>query len=231
MMKSCNNPVCGIGTKNATPTGVADAMARWSREGLFDALAAQRVVAGPVFNIDEMGRNPQLQARGFFRTSFSSSTRFPGPFARMSESSWHLNAEMPIRLPRLASTPAAWMRSSRIVPAPKAKGRWPACAAWCLRKHGQAPMRRSCSPCSAQKSSSSNQRASRQLARHLPQSAAKRLQNVATAQHAWNCNPLYNSVNLNKQCITVDLATADGVDLFKSLVAHVDFVARTSRPA
>ena len=56
---------------------VADAMARWSREGLFEALAAQRVVAGPVFNIDEMGPQPALCARGFFRTPPDSSTHYP----------------------------------------------------------------------------------------------------------------------------------------------------------
>ena len=74
---------------------VANTMAQWSRQGLFEALAAQRVVAGPVFHIDEMGRNAQLLERGFFRMPANSSTRFPGPFARMSESNWCLGAEMP----------------------------------------------------------------------------------------------------------------------------------------
>ena len=210
---------------------VADAMAQWSREGLFEALAAQRVVAGPVFNIDEMGRNPQLQARGFFRTSSSSSTRFPGPFARMSESSWHLNAEMPDG-PAAVGFNAGGMEPLKPHRA-GAEGQGPLAGlrglvltqAWAgtyatellallgaeviqLETRGRLDSWRGT------------------YRNPLP----KRLQNVATAQHAWNCNPLYNSVNLNKQCITVDLATAEGLDLFKSLVAHVDFVAENFSP-
>ena len=34
-----------------------------------------------------------------------------------------------------------------------------------------------------------------------------------------------NSVNLNKRCITVDLAQPEGIDLFEQLVAQADFVA------
>ncbi|MEJ2089784.1 MAG: CoA transferase, partial [Gammaproteobacteria bacterium] len=48
--------------------------------------------------------------------------------------------------------------------------------------------------------------------------------------HRANVSPLYNSVNLNKQCITLDLDTDDGVTLFKKLVAHVDFVAENFSP-
>ncbi|MDA1075696.1 MAG: CoA transferase, partial [Proteobacteria bacterium] len=42
--------------------------------------------------------------------------------------------------------------------------------------------------------------------------------------------PLYNSVNLNKRCITLDLSDPDGVALFKRLVAHADFVAENFSP-
>jgi crotonobetainyl-CoA:carnitine CoA-transferase CaiB-like acyl-CoA transferase len=58
----------------------------------------------------------------------------------------------------------------------------------------------------------------------------KALQDQPTAQHAWNVSPLYNSVNLNKQCITVDLNTEQGVEIFRSLVCQVDFVAENFSP-
>jgi crotonobetainyl-CoA:carnitine CoA-transferase CaiB-like acyl-CoA transferase len=58
----------------------------------------------------------------------------------------------------------------------------------------------------------------------------KNLTDRAEAKHAWNLSPLYNSVNLGKRCITLDLATTEGVDVFKRLVAHADFVAENFSP-
>ncbi|MDA1003614.1 MAG: CoA transferase [Chloroflexi bacterium] len=56
------------------------------------------------------------------------------------------------------------------------------------------------------------------------------LSSVPTATHAWNCNPLYNSVNLNKRNATLDLATPAGVDLFRRLLVHADVVAENFSP-
>ncbi|MCZ6887528.1 MAG: CoA transferase, partial [Gammaproteobacteria bacterium] len=58
----------------------------------------------------------------------------------------------------------------------------------------------------------------------------KSLTDVPTAEHPWNCSPLYNSVNLNKQCITVDLAQPEGFEIFNGLVTHADFVAENFSP-
>ncbi len=58
----------------------------------------------------------------------------------------------------------------------------------------------------------------------------RNLQDTDTAQHSWNCSPLYNSVNLSKRCITVDLSEPDGVALFNELVQHADFVAENFSP-
>ncbi|MDP6274268.1 MAG: CoA transferase, partial [Dehalococcoidia bacterium] len=49
-------------------------------------------------------------------------------------------------------------------------------------------------------------------------------------QHTWNVNPNYNSVNLNKQCITLDLTHPDGVEIFKRLVPLADFVVENFAP-
>lgn len=56
------------------------------------------------------------------------------------------------------------------------------------------------------------------------------LRSVPTAQHAWNCNPLYNSVNLAKRTATLDLATPEGIDIFRRLLPHADVVAENFSP-
>ncbi|MEX1022927.1 MAG: CoA transferase [Dehalococcoidia bacterium] len=56
------------------------------------------------------------------------------------------------------------------------------------------------------------------------------LADVETAEHSWNCNPLYNSVNLGKRCVTLDLADARGLDTFKRLLTHADFCAENFSP-
>ncbi len=53
---------------------------------------------------------------------------------------------------------------------------------------------------------------------------------AASEQHPWNVNPLYNSVNLNKQCITLDLTDPEGIDIFRRLVPLADFVAENFAP-
>ncbi|MFN8508845.1 MAG: CoA transferase [Dehalococcoidia bacterium] len=57
-----------------------------------------------------------------------------------------------------------------------------------------------------------------------------RLKDVATAEHPWNCNFLYNSVNLNKRCITLDLQKPAGIETFRRLLPFADFVAENFSP-
>lgn len=49
-------------------------------------------------------------------------------------------------------------------------------------------------------------------------------------QHPWNVHPNYNSVNLNKRCITLDLTHPDGIDILKRLVPMADFMAENFAP-
>ncbi len=60
---------------------------------------------------------------------------------------------------------------------------------------------------------------------------AGRLPETPTAIHPWNTSPLYNSVNLNKEAITLDLSHPDGLNAFKQMVMTADIVAEnfTSR--
>lgn len=58
----------------------------------------------------------------------------------------------------------------------------------------------------------------------------ERLRDAPGARHPWNCSPLYNSVNLNKRCVTLDLQTPPGIAAFRGLLKHADFVAENFSP-
>ena len=211
---------------------VEAAMAEWTRADLFAALAAERVVAGPAYRIDEMGENPQLVARDFFRTMPGSATRFPGPFARMTGSPWRLKHEMP----EVATDEGTYRPGGFGIKTPVRAG-----------AAGQGPLTgfRGLVLTQAWAGTYATEllallgadviqletRGRLDSWRGTYQNPIPRaLEGVATATHAWNCNPLYNSVNLNKRCITVDLSTPDGVGLFKALLPSVDFVAENFSP-
>lgn len=59
---------------------------------------------------------------------------------------------------------------------------------------------------------------------------APMVRDLPTAEHPWNCNPLYNSVNLGKRCITLDLGDERGMAVFKRLLEHADFCAENFSP-
>jgi crotonobetainyl-CoA:carnitine CoA-transferase CaiB-like acyl-CoA transferase len=56
------------------------------------------------------------------------------------------------------------------------------------------------------------------------------LRDRPTAVHGYNTNALYNSVNLNKYCVTLNLADPRGLDIFKRLVPFADIVAENFSP-
>jgi crotonobetainyl-CoA:carnitine CoA-transferase CaiB-like acyl-CoA transferase len=58
----------------------------------------------------------------------------------------------------------------------------------------------------------------------------RRFEQVETAEHPWNCNFLYNSVNLNKRCVTLDLQDPRGLEAFRRLLPFADFVAENFSP-
>ncbi|MGB4861680.1 MAG: CoA transferase [Tepidiformaceae bacterium] len=59
---------------------------------------------------------------------------------------------------------------------------------------------------------------------------AGRMSDIATAEHPWNCNFLYNSVNLNKRCLTLNLQHPEGLVIFKRLLPFADFVVENFSP-
>ena len=211
---------------------VQQAMAKWTRADLFAALAAERVVAGPAFRIDEMGDNPQLLARDFFRAMPGSGARYPGPFARMPASAWKLKHEMP----DAAAPNASFKTGDRCATKPVragSEGKGPLAGfrglvltqAWAGTYATQLLAFLGADVIQLE---TRGRLDSWRGTYQTPIPAA--LADVPTASHAWNCNPLYNSVNLNKRCITVDLANPDGVAIFKGLLPKVDFVAENFSP-
>ena len=217
---------------------VSAAMRRWKKMDLFYALAELRVIAGPALEIDEMAKNPQFEARGFFQAAKDTGTRFPGPFAKMGLTTSSIDREMddaPRDIGTFDATGLTTRAAHRAVapdmpaanhPGPLAGFRglvltqaWAGTYATELLAMLGADV--------IQLETTGRLDSWRGTYRNpIP----KHLETVETAEHAWNCNPLYNSVNLNKRCITVDLSEPEGVDLFKSLVIHADFVAENFSP-
>ena len=211
---------------------VADAMSSWTRMDLFEALGAERVIAGPVLRMDEMAENPQFEARGFLRTPSGSNVRFPGPFARTTESVWKLRHEMPKpRSSEVEFTP----RQSIAVQAVRSGGRGKGplsgfrglvlTQAWAGTYATQMLALLGADVVQVEvRSRLDSWRGS--YRNPIPRNLA----NTDTARHAWNCSPLYNSVNLNKRCVTIDLSKPEGKDLFIELLPHFDFVAENFSP-
>lgn len=59
---------------------------------------------------------------------------------------------------------------------------------------------------------------------------AAALKEITTAVNPWNCNGLYNSVNTNKRCITLDLQEPVGLAVYRQLLPFADFVAENFSP-
>jgi crotonobetainyl-CoA:carnitine CoA-transferase CaiB-like acyl-CoA transferase len=56
------------------------------------------------------------------------------------------------------------------------------------------------------------------------------LRDRPTAVNGWNTNALYNSVNLNKFSVTLNLGDQRGIDIFKRLLPYSDIVAENFSP-
>lgn len=195
---------------------VQERMRRWTKSDLFDELAARRVVAGPVLTMAELLGNEHLAERRFWRNVQGDDVPHAGPLARM-----HLGASVETRAPAAESeradgrelAPLAGLRGIVLTQA------W--AGSLCTEILGflgaeviQVEVRKR--PDSWRGSYDAP----------LP----RKLKSGAVGQHPWNCNPLYNSVNLGKQCITLDLQDRRGRELFLDLVPHADFIAENFSP-
>ncbi|MEO2174660.1 MAG: CoA transferase [bacterium] len=209
---------------------VATAMKDWNRMDLFQALGEQRVIAGPALRMDELSDNPQFEGRGFLRES-GDGVRYPGPFAKMSVSDW--------RTPKELGTVTSFTQQPKITVEPRRA------IGGIVRKTGPLHGFRGLVLTQAWAGTYATEllallgadviqletRGRLDSWRGSYQNPIpKNMQQTESAKHAWNCSPLYNAVNLNKRCITVDLSEPEGVELFKDLVVQTDFVAENFSP-
>jgi crotonobetainyl-CoA:carnitine CoA-transferase CaiB-like acyl-CoA transferase len=225
---------------------VQQAMLGWKRMDLFDALAAKRVVAGPVLDMADLEQNPQLRARQFFRAPDEApvgSPRQPGPPARYGRTPW--------RLARPAPDPEASAEPAESVPGFTGKGfGLPARASTDGGPHGPSRV----GPLSGFRGLVLTQAWAGTYATELlallgadivqvearsrldswrglgTGTVPAALRERGTPGDPWDLNPLFNSVNMNKRSITLDLSRPEGVDLFRRLVPRFDFVVENFSP-
>jgi len=76
---------------------VHEAMAQWNRRDLFDELAIRRVVAGPVFTMDELEENEHLRERAFWTRPLDDpeGPERPGAPVKLSETPWRMRHNAP----------------------------------------------------------------------------------------------------------------------------------------
>ncbi len=199
---------------------VEAAMREWTKDDLMAGLSAIPVVAGPAYTMDELAWNPQLDARGFFETAGGIS--FAGAPFKLSKTPLSVAAApasppparpAPARRPSTASGPLAGYRGVVLTQA------WAGSLATQLMGLMGAEI------------ILVESRTRLDSWRGVPTTPiAPALRDKDTATHPWNCNALFNSVNLNKQSVTLELSEPDGVDAFKRLVAQADFVAENFSP-
>ncbi len=202
---------------------VETAMKEWTKDDLMAGLSEIPVVAGPAYTMDELATNPQLEARDFFVEN--DGVTYPGPPFKMSRT--------PLRMqPRSIFDP---------------RERRPEKPAGTVKPFGGGPLAgyRGVVLTQAWAGSLATELLGLMGAEIILVEARTRLDSwrgVATtpmppalkdrdsAQNSWNCNALFNSVNLNKQSVTLELSEPEGVETFKRLVEQADFVAENFSP-
>ncbi|MFP6680105.1 MAG: CoA transferase [Dehalococcoidia bacterium] len=70
-------------------------LSAWNKMDLFDALAALRVIAGPVLETNELVENAHLRDREFFQLPENRRPDFPGPAFKMSQSPAEISRHAP----------------------------------------------------------------------------------------------------------------------------------------
>ncbi len=211
---------------------VQEQMAKWRKQDLFEELAARRVVAGPVLSMQELALNKHLDARDFWVKPKGSPTVYPGAPFKMSETPWALRSgvarvgsQTPNEVVDRAARPAANpITSTAAAPLAGLRGivltqAW--AGAFCTEMLGflgadiiQVEVRK--------------RPDSWRGGYDAPMAPA--VAKVPTAKHPWNCSGLYNSVNLNKRCITLDLQTPEGISVYRQLLPFADVVVENFSP-
>ncbi|MEE8304941.1 MAG: CoA transferase [Candidatus Tectomicrobia bacterium] len=214
-------------------------MQHWTRQELFDGLAQRRVIAGPVLNMAELGENEQLRDRAFFvrPEQCEKGPAYPGAPCKLSVSPWRLRRGMPTLGEH---TETVRQETARFKPPGPSQRNQQA-----VKPTGPLSGTRGIVLTQAWAGTYATQLLGFMGAEIIQLEVHKRLDSwrgapdgpmpdglasTPSAKHPWNCNPSFNSVNLNKLSITLDLSTAEGIAVFKALIPHADFVAENFSP-
>lgn len=226
---------------------VQQAMLGWKRMELFDALAAKRVIAGPVLDMADLEQNPQLTARQFFRTpdeAPAGSPRQPGPPVRYGSTPWRLARPAPgaETSAKPAETVSGFTGEGLDLTAPAST------------RSASPPEGSAVGPLSGYRGLVLTQAWAGAYATELlallgaeivqveargrldswrglgTSTIPAALRERGTPGDAWDLNPLFNSVNMSKRSITLDLSRLEGVDLFRRLLPRFDFVVENFSP-
>ncbi|MBA4181060.1 MAG: hypothetical protein C0506_10770 [Anaerolinea sp.] len=225
---------------SAVVAGAAHSLQSMERWPIFHALARLRSISGVLQAIDDIVRDPQLAARRFLvETKIEDRTvRAAGPPARLSPSPWQLSRPAP-RLGEHAP-PAQLTRPPAVRPAAG-------------RAAGLSPEALAAGPLSGVRVLSFAQAWSGTFGTELLALLGADVVQVAAlhrtdtwrrvrgrvpaglvdprrVQHARNTQGLYNSVNLNKREITLDMRQERGREILWRLIPRFDIIAENFRP-
>lgn len=211
--------------------GLADASATRNKWDIFHTLAGYRCISGVVQNSAELLANEQLNARGFFVESRVGdvAVRAPGAPAKLSATPWRLQQPAPAHLGA-----HKW----------QAPGRTPAAASGNAVGTGPLAGIRVLAFTQAWAGTWCTELLSL-LGAHVVQIESRKRADVwrgagapvppgvrreGLTQHGHNTNGMYNSVNLNKHAITLDMQHPDGKAMFWDMVPNFDVMVDNFSP-
>ena len=211
------------------------AMKEWTKADLFEELSKIPVVAGPVFTMDELADNKHLEARDFF-VELGGLSYAGAPFL-MSETPFALRHGAPAPGANTDAILEDWVGSpsSAAPPAePRSAPDGPLSGyrgvvltqAWSGTFSTELPALMGAEVIQVEARSRFDSWRGGGYAAPL----AAGFDDIESAKNVWNCDCRFNSVNLNKQSVTLELDTDEGRDIFKRLVAEADFVAENFSP-
>ena len=225
---------------SAVVAGAARTLSELGRWDVFHAMARLRCITGVLQDIDDIVNDPQLAAREFLveTTVEDRALRAAGPVARLSPSGWRLDRPAP----RLDGDEASW-RERPTEPARPARTSTPPSDARSLAEgplagvsvfsFGQAWSGTFGTELFSLLGADVVQLGAvhridvwRRVGGRVPAA----LVDPSRTQHAANTQGLYNSVNLNKRELTLDLRTERGMELLWELLPRFDIIADNFRP-
>ena len=214
--------------------GLAETLPKLKRWDVFHALAKLRCVIGVVQDVEDLTRNEQFVARGFFvnTTIEGRSVRAGGAPARLKPSPWRLRkpapklaeAEQPDWQPRpepaeppkvTAASPAGPLAGVRVLSFGQA---WSGTFGTELLALLGADV--------VQIASTKHPDAFRRISNRVPAAVF----DESRRQHPANTQGHYNAVNLHKREVNLDLTSAAGQDILWRLLPKFDVVVDNFRP-